>query len=283
MGAFDGRIVSVTPSVLRIETQIGVISVLSNTACLQPFSLTVSAIRPFTETDLHEGQLIRFEEEKMSFEESELIYDVSQATDIELSVDVMKSLFLPLDLSLRLRHLIRVIDSGSGVHPLSALADGGRMDNDCETVSANLPKLHKAVYEQDVELCREAGALLAGYGSGTTPDSDDVLEGYFAGYAALSMALGRSRERVLSITRAIAQGAAEQTNDISGALLLQAGEGLVSEDLFGLLQSLFSDAPYRAIAADASRVAKSVAPSGINVLTGVWLAVANQYIPARNI
>lgn len=273
---------SVTPSVLRIETGIGIVSILSNTSCLQPFSLTVSAIRPFTETDLHEGQLLHIEDEKIMFEDSELVYDVSQATDIELSVDVMKSLFLPLDLSLRLRHLIRVIDNGSGVHPFSALADGGRMDSVCETVFSNLPKLHKAVYEQDIELCREAGALLAGYGNGTTPDSDDLLEGYFAGYSALSMALGRSRERVLSITRAIAQGAAEQTNDISGALLLQAGEGLVSEDLFGLLQSLFSDAPYRSIAADASRVANSSAPSGVNVLTGVWLAVTNQYIPARN-
>ena len=96
------------------------------------------------------------------------------------------------------------------------------------------------------------------------------------------MALGRSRERVRTLTREIAAAAAAHTTDLSGALLLQAGEGLVSEDTFRLLQSVFSDAPYRTLTADASRVARSVSPSGVNILVGIILAISNQYVPAQS-
>lgn len=283
MGSYSGRISAIAPTVLRLDTEIGVLSVLSNTNCLHPFSLIVNQTKPFTETDLFEGQAISFSDERLSFADSELIIDVSQATDIDLSVDVMKSLFLPLDLNLRIRHLTRIIEDGSGTQPLAALATGGHMDSICESVSKQLPLLHAAVYEQILPDCRAAGAAVAGYGNGTTPDSDDLLEGYFAGYAALSMALGRSRERVQTMTREIAAAAAEHTTELSAALLLQAGEGLVNEDLFRLLQSIFSDVPYRTVTADARRVAKSIVPSGINLLVGICLAITNQYIPARTV
>ena len=281
LGAFGGSIRSVAPTALRLETEIGVVSVLSNTNCLHPFSLTVNATKPFTETDLYEGQAIRIEKERLTFSDSELVIDLSQATDIELSIDVMQTLFLPLDLHLRVRHIVRVIEDGKGTHPLSALLSGERADAVCEGVQTRLAPLHKAVYEQDLAACRGASAELAGFGNGQTPDSDDLLEGYFAGYAALSMALGRSRERVLELTRQMAAGAAERTTDLSGALLLQAGEGLVNEDVFRLLQSIFSDVPYRTVTADASRVARSAAPSGVNLLIGICLAITQQYIPAK--
>lgn len=282
LDSYTGRIRTLSPNVLRIETGIGVLSVLSNTNCLQPFSMTVNATKPFTEMDLSEGQAVSFEKERLTFAESEFAVDVSQATDIDLSIDVMKSLFLPLDLSLRVRHLIRAVESGSSTYPLAALVTGERLDPVAEPVAKALPMLHEAVYEQILPACRAAGEALAGYGNGATPDSDDLLEGYFAGYAALSMALGRKSERVRAMTREIAAAAAEHTTDISAALLLQAGEGLVSEDLFRLLQSVFSDAPYRRITADAKNVARGVAPSGVNLLVGVCLAITNQYIPAKS-
>ncbi len=280
---YRGTVRTIAPYALRLETDIGVVSVLSNTNCLHPFSITVNSTKPFTETDLFEGETVLLRDEQLLFGESELVIDVSQATDIELSVDVMRTLFLPLDLNLRIRHLLRVIEGGAGTHPLCALVTETRMDSTCESVRKLLPALHEAVYEQELDACRSAGAALAGYGNGLTPDSDDLLEGYFAGYAALSMALGRTRERVRAMTREIAAAAAEHTNDISAALLLQAGEGLVNEDVFRLLLSLFSDVPYRTLTADAARVARSVAPSGVNLLVGICLAVMNQYIPAKTV
>ena len=281
MGSYRGSILAVTPTALRLETNVGVISVLSNTGCLQPFSLIINETKPFTETDLFEGQAVTLADERIEFAESEFSIDVSQATDIELSFDVMRSLFLPLDLGNRVRHVIRVIEEGKGTNPLVALLTGSDVDPSVEAVARNLPKLHEAVYEQELAACREAGELLAGFGNGATPDSDDLLEGYFAGYAALSMALGRNRDRVRILTREIAGAAAAHTTEFSAALLLQAGEGLVNEDVFRLLQRLFSDAPYSAIRADAGLVARSTAPSGVNVLVGICLAILNQYIPAR--
>lgn len=261
----------------------GVISVLSNTNCLYPFSLTVNQTKAFTDGDLFEGQDVEIIDQKIVFSDSELSIDCTQATDIELCIDVMRSLFLPLDLNIRIRHLIRVIENGSSTQPLAALATDGHRDTVCESVSERLPKLYAAVYDQIPEDCRDAGAALAGFGNGTTPDSDDLIEGFLAGYSALSMALGRSTERTRLLTREIAQGASEHTTEISAALLLQAGEGLVNEDVFSLLQSIFSDVPYRIITADATRVAKSTVPSGVNLLTGIYLAVISQYIPARTV
>lgn len=282
MGPCSGIIRTLTPNALRLETSVGYVSVLSNTSCLQPFSLIINETKPFHESDLFEGCRVQIEDDRLTFEESELIIDLSQSTDIELSADVMKTLFLPMDLNLRLRHMIRIVEDGAGANPLSALVTGARIDASCESIVERLPALHQSVYEQDLEACRSAGAALAGYGNGATPDSDDLLEGYFAGYSALSMALGRSRERVRTLTREIAAAAAAHTTDLSGALLLQAGEGLVSEDTFRLLQSVFSDAPYRTLTADASRVARSVSPSGVNILVGIILAISNQYVPAQS-
>lgn len=283
MGTYHGTIRAITPESLRLETEIGVITVLSNTNCLQPFSLIINETKPFTESELLEGQRLEIADERILFEESEFGIDISQATDIELTIDVLQSLFLPLDLNNRIRHIIRVIEENAGTSPLVALTSGAKIDLSCETVERMLPKLHEALYEQSLPDCREAGAVLAGFGNGVTPDSDDMLEGYFAGYAALSMALGRSMERVRTLTREIATAAAAHTSDISGALLLQAGECLISEDELQLFQSIFSDASYRSITLNASRVARSTSPAGVNLLIGIVLAISYHYVPARSI
>ena len=110
---YRGTVRTIAPYALRLETDIGVVSVLSNTNCLHPFSITVNSTKPFTETDLFEGETVLLRDEQLLFDESELVIDVSQATDIELSVDVMRTLFLPLDLNLRIRHLLRVIEGGT--------------------------------------------------------------------------------------------------------------------------------------------------------------------------
>ena len=280
-GHHTGMIRLITPGSMRLETDIGVVSILSNTSCLQPFSMIVNETKPFTESDLVEGQRVELDEERILFVDSEAILDVSQATDMDLSIDVLRSLFLPLDINNRVRLLIRSVEDNAGTSALAGLATGAEIDASCEPVKRELAFLHQTVYEQSLAECHEAGSRLAGFGNGATPDSDDMLEGYFAGYAALSAALGRSMERVRSMTREIAAGAAERTTDLSAALLLQAGEGLISEDMLHLLQSLFSDVPYRTVVMYANRVAKSEAPSGTNLLVGVAAAIQYHYVPAR--
>jgi hypothetical protein len=108
---------------------------------------------------------------------------------------------------------------------------------------------------------------------GLTPASDDFLCGYLSAYGVISKVVGRSEDRVLQLTRALAAAAAKHTGYISAAFLLQSGEGLIAESAFELLTSLFSDVPYPLILVNANRVASLGATSGLDTLTGIYLGI----------
>ena len=201
-------------------------------------------------------------EERIEIPACGFTVDLSQATDLDLSVESMQTLFLPTDLSIRSRHLLRVIETGSKSDDLGPLVTEARSNPYCDEVRPLLSPLHEAFREQDPDACRNAAASIAGIGSGLIPSADDLLCGYAAAYAALSTALGRSSLRVLSLTRELASGAASHTTERSAAFLLQYGEGLVSEDVFQLLRCLFSDASYSAMVACAAKIASSALSGG---------------------
>ena len=75
---------------------------------------------------------------------------------------------------------------------------------------------------------------------------------------------------------AAAAGGASNTNESGTVALLQAGEGVVAEDLFQLLRSLFSDIPYTSLSAWGNRTAKR--SNGVNVLVGVSIALHDLYL-----
>ena len=81
---------------------------------------------------------------------------------------------------------------------------------------------------------------------------------------------------VLNITRTVAAGGASNTNESGAISLLQAGEGIVAEDLFQLLRSLFSDIPYTSLSAWGNRTAKGT--NGVNTLVGVSMALHDLYL-----
>ena len=95
-------------------------------------------------------------------------------------------------------------------------------------------------------------------------------------FSCLSYALGRSRSLVLNLTRAAAAGGAANTNENGAVALLQAGEGVVAEDVFQLLRSLYSDIPYTSLSAWGNRTAKGV--NGVNVLVGISMALHDLYL-----
>ena len=126
-------------------------------------------------------------------------------------------------------------------------------------------------------LCDTAASKIAGIGVGLIPSADRMLCGYMAGYGALSAALGRSFNRVLEMTRALAGASAAHTTELSGAFLLQSGEGLVSEDVYQLLRNVLSDAPYSVLTAAANRIAALPLGGGTDLLVGVHLALSRLY------
>lgn len=277
MGNYDGTVHAVYPDAIYCDTSIGMISILNNAQCLAPFSVLVSSVKPFTRYEIAEGQQVLMGNERIEIPECDLRLDLSQSTDYDLSLDTIKAVFLPNDYDIRLRHILHAIETNAKEYDLSPLVCDTKPNEYSDTLKPLLPKLHVTFREQDPDACAEATSKIAGIGVGLIPSADRLLCGYIAGYAALSAALGRSFNRVLEMTRALASAAASHTTELSGAFLLQSGEGLVSEDLFVLVRNVLSDAPYSALVSAANRIAALPLGGGADMLVGVYLSLSMLY------
>jgi hypothetical protein len=274
MGTYDGTVHAVYPDAIYCNTSIGMISILSNAHCLAPFSTIVSSVKPFTRYEIEEGMHVLMGNERIEIPDCELTLDLSQSTDYDLSLDTIRAVFLPNDYDIRLRHILHIVETNAKADDLSPLVVDTKPNQYSETIRPLLPKLHAAFRDQDPQACSEATSAIAGIGAGLIPSADRLLCGYIAGYAALSAALGRSFGRVLEMTRALASAAAAHTTELSGAFLLQSGEGLVSEDLYMLMRNVLSDAPYSVLVSTANRIAALPLGGGSDMLAGVYLSLS---------
>lgn len=277
MDAYEGRVSGVYPHAVGVETPFGVVTLLDNSCTLRPFSCTLSPMKAFSALPIHDGDAVYLEKESILFPSAEFGVDVSVASDIELSLDVMVNLFIPTDMDVRMRHLLRVIETGSIEEDLSPLVLDKKINNVCQMVSPPIRKLRRALVDQDLPACAAASAEIAGCGIGGIPSSDGFFVGYLAGYAALSHALGRTSRRILSFTREMAASAAAHTSEVPAAFLLQTGEGLVDEELFQLLRCLFSDIAYANLVAHANSVAHAQETAGVDLLIGVYLSIMHYF------
>ncbi|MCR5072783.1 MAG: DUF2877 domain-containing protein [Clostridiales bacterium] len=277
MGNYDGTVHAVYPDAIYCNTSIGMISILSNAHCLSPFSAIVSSVKPFTRYEIEEGQQVLMGNERIEIPDCELVLDLSQTTDYDLSLDTIQAVFLPNDYDIRLRHIMHVIETNANGDDLSPLVCDLKPNEYSDTVKPHLMKLHTAFRDQDPALCKAVTSAIAGIGVGLIPSADRLLCGYIAGYAALSAALGRSFNRVLEMTRTLAGAAAQHTTELSGAFLLQSGEGLVSEDLYVLVRNVLSDAPYATLVSAANRIAALPLGGGTDMLAGVYLSLSMLY------
>ena len=274
-GEYSGRVSSIAGDKLDIETSFGIVSV-QNAGALRPFSCCVSGVQPFTALELRTGMDVLLDKKGIAIPDAEYYVDVTLAEDVDLTIECMVNLFLPVDISIRARHIHRIVEQYSANEDLSLLAIAPDDAPDLQRIRAALQDLSQAFFEQDLGHIEQAAAACSGFGSGLVPASDGLLCGYMACFSCLSYALGRSRDSVLSMTRAAAAGAAANTNDSGAVVLLQTGEGMVAEDVFQLLRSLFSDIPYTSLSAWGNRTAKG--PGGVNVLVGISLALHDLYL-----
>ena len=274
-GEYTGRIAAVTGEKLDIETAFGIVSIV-NAGALQPFSCFVSGIQPFTAMNLQPGMDVLLDRKSIDIPDGDFSVDVTLAEDVDLSIECMVNLFLPVDISIRARYIHRIVEQYSANEDLSLLIIDPESAPELQQLRASLQNLSQAFFEQDLGHIEQAAASCSGFGSGVVPASDALLCGYMACFSCLSYALGRGREMVLGITRAAAAGGASNTNESGTVALLQAGEGVVAEDLFQLLRSLFSDIPYTSLSAWGNRTAKR--SNGVNVLVGVSMALHDLYL-----
>ncbi len=274
-GEYTGRIAAITGEKLDIETSFGIVSVL-NAGALQPFSCFVSGVQPFTAMNLQPGMDVLLDKKGIDIPDGDLSVDVTLAEDVDLSIECMVNLFLPVDISIRARYLHRIVDRYSSNEDLSLLIIAPDSDPALQRIQVCLQNLSQAFFEQDLAQIEKAAANCSGFGSGVVPASDALLCGYMACFSCLSYALGRSRDTVLAMTRAAAAGGASNTNESGSVSLLQAGEGIVAEDVFQLLRSLFSDIPYTSLSAWGNRTAKGA--NGVNILVGISMALHDLYL-----
>ena len=274
-GEYTGRVGTITGEKLEIETTFGVVGI-QNAGALQPFCCLVSGIQPFTAMDITSGMDVLLDKKGIAIPDAEFSVDVTLAEDVDLTIECMVNLFLPVDISIRARYIHRIVEQYSSSEDLSLLIIAPDSIPDLQRIRTALQDLSLAFFEQDLEHIQHAAGACSGFGIGLVPASDALLCGYMACFSCLSYALGRSRETVLNITRAAAAGGAANTNESGAMALLQAGEGIVPEDVFQLLRSVFSDIPYTSLSAWGNRTAK--AANGVNVLVGVSMALHDLYL-----
>jgi len=138
----------------------------------------------------------------------------------------------------------------------------------------NLRLLAQASWQQNIAGIEEATRGLAGLGPGLTPSGDDVLGGFAAIMALLSIQLStdsRSRNHIASKIAAVAK---PRTTMLSGILLEFASRGEVSEQLGTLLLTLMLPAEeIETVLNAANHVLAFGASSGEDTLLGILLGL----------
>lgn len=273
----DGEVLSAFSHAVNLDTPAGLVSVLTRARCLQPMGCVAETADSFPQGAFAPGMRARLTGRELRIGDAEIALAGATPTDLSvrgaLCPDGAAAAVEPQKHRppLRPAPLLTVLASGRGEDGLSALVTRCKSNVYADFLAPRLPRLFAAVAAGDAAEAGEAAARIAGCGVGLTPSSDDLLTGYMAMLHALS-AIGVLGD-VVPLTRAMAVRAAQKTNRISGAFLLQSGAGYVSEDVLRLLQLLCSDSDAQQIERAAARVAAFGSTSGSDMLTGIVLAI----------
>ena len=268
-----GTVLSAFEHAVNIETPAGLVSILTEARCLHPFAVRTDA-QGSLRAHFAPGERVLLHAEAIRTERTAVSLEAAAAVDLSV-VHGMQPVIAGLS---REHHsapdpapLLSVLASGGESDGLSALVTRLKSNVYADFLGPRLPRLFAAVQAGEAAEAGEAAAAIAGCGIGLTPSSDDLLTGYMAMLHAMSAVgvLGN----IAPVAREIAGRAAKKTNRISGAFLLQSGEGYVSEDVLRLLRLLYSDSDAYTIKQAAMRVAAFGSTSGSDMLTGIVLAI----------
>ena len=131
----------------------------------------------------------------------------------------------------------------------------------------------------DVHRIRTSARRLAGLGPGLTPSGDDWLAGWLVGLR-VSQAIDRNSEHdsltVETVSKAVLQGASDQTTELSLAFLAAAADGALAQVWHLLIDALSNadPAPLRQVAAQIMQVG---ATSGADMLAGFLAAFDGEH------
>lgn len=270
--ALGGTVLSAFEHAVNIETPAGLVSILTETRCLQPFA--VRAACGTLQAHFAPGEQVLINADTLRTGRTVISLETAATVDLSVAHGMQSALAghsREHHSALDPAPLLSVLASGGESDGLSALVTRLKSNVYADFLRPRLPRLFAAVAAGEAAEAGEAAAAIAGCGIGLTPSSDDLLTGYMAMLHAMSAVgvLGN----IAPVVREIAGRAAQKTNRISGAFLLQSGEGYVSEDVLHLLRLLYSDSDALQIKQAATRVAAFGSTSGSDMLTGIVLAI----------
>ncbi len=270
--ALGGTVLSAFEHAVNIETPAGLVSILTETRCLQPFA--VRAACGTLQAHFAPGEQVLINADTLRTGRTVISLETAATVDLSVAHGMQSAIAghsREHHSALDPAPLLSVLASGGESDGLSALVTRLKSNVYADFLRPRLPRLFAAVAAGEAAEAGEAAAAIAGCGIGLTPSSDDLLTGYMAMLHAMSAVgvLGN----IAPVAREIAGRAAQKTNRISGAFLLQSGEGYVSEDVLHLLRLLYSDSDALQIKQAATRVAAFGSTSGSDMLTGIVLAI----------
>lgn len=270
--ALGGTVLSAFEHAVNIETPAGLVSILTETRCLQPFA--VRAACGTLQAHFAPGEQVLINADTLRTGRTAISLVTAATVDLSVAHGMQSAIAghsREHHSALDPAPLLSVLASGGESDGLSALVTRLKSNVYADFLRPRLPRLFAAVAAGEAAEAGEAAAAIAGCGIGLTPSSDDLLTGYMAMLHAMSAVgvLGN----IAPVAREIAGRAAQKTNRISGAFLLQSGEGYVSEDVLHLLRLLYSDSDALQIKQAATRVAAFGSTSGSDMLTGIVLAI----------
>ena len=270
--ALGGTVLSAFEHAVNIETPAGLVSILTETRCLQPFA--VRAACGTLQAHFAPGEQVLINADTLCTGRTAISLETAATVDLSVAHGMQSAIAghsREHHSALDPAPLLSVLASGGESDGLSALVTRLKSNVYADFLRPRLPRLFAAVAAGEAAEAGEAAAAIAGCGIGLTPSSDDLLTGYMAMLHAMSAVgvLGN----IAPVAREIAGRAAQKTNRISDAFLLQSGEGYVSEDVLHLLRLLYSDSDALQIKQAAMRVAAFGSTSGSDMLTGIVLAI----------
>ena len=270
--ALGGTVLSAFEHAVNIETPAGLVSILTETRCLQPFA--VRAACGTLQAHFAPGEQVLINADTLCTGRTAISLETAATVDLSVAHGMQSAIAghsREHHSALDPAPLLSVLASGGESDGLSALVTRLKSNVYADFLRPRLPRLFAAVAAGEAAEAGEAAAAIAGCGIGLTPSSDDLLTGYMAMLHAMSAVgvLGN----IAPVAREIAGRAAQKTNRISDAFLLQSGEGYVSEDVLHLLRLLYSDSDALQIKQTAMRVAAFGSTSGSDMLTGIVLAI----------
>ncbi len=250
-------------------------SVVTQRHCIYPMSCRIEGDASLIEAGVKAGMSVISSGEGIYLPQAGFSIDLHRGMEVDLSIRNLPSLSAPEKLQAKLAILLELVCTKGCEEDLSTLVTEKYRNPCADAVKKRLPEFNKAVRDGDIQAVKLAGAL-AGGGIGLTPSSDDLLVGYLSVYLAHTLAIDYScLDAAMRLTQEMGREAAKHTNLISGAFLKQCGRGLLSENMIKLIVALYSASKEEAVRLCGERILKFGSTSGIDMLTGVILALLN--------